>query len=221
MPTPDFVLALRERLGHDLLWMTGRHCRGAQRRAARCCSPAAPTTASGPWSAASSSRASSRPTGCCARSRRRPASSPSIEALTRRLDPAASQPTPTATAPSTSTSASPRRHVSGEARVNDDESTRGRLVRARRPARDLMERSRVRLRARARLTTAATWFEGAGAHAGGYAAVPDDRGRSPPLGSADRGDRQVVLRRATRADVAADRRPDRRRPARGDPRGPR
>src|SRR5215218_3207399 len=23
MPTPDFVLALRERLGHDLLWMTG------------------------------------------------------------------------------------------------------------------------------------------------------------------------------------------------------
>ena len=46
MPTPDFVLTLRERMGHELLWMPGVTAVVFD-EAGRCCSARGPTTARG------------------------------------------------------------------------------------------------------------------------------------------------------------------------------
>ena len=47
MPTPEFVLELRKKIGHDLLWLNGvTGCVLDDR--GRCCWAVAPTPASGP-----------------------------------------------------------------------------------------------------------------------------------------------------------------------------
>ncbi|TPG19806.1 GNAT family N-acetyltransferase [Pedococcus bigeumensis] len=65
-----------------------------------------------------------------------------------------------------------------------------------------MERSRVRLD-RALAFRGRAWFDGAPETTDWYAAVPDDRGPLAVLGYADPAGGEVVLRRATAADVGA------------------
>jgi ADP-ribose pyrophosphatase YjhB (NUDIX family)/GNAT superfamily N-acetyltransferase len=199
MPTPDFVLALRERFGHDLLWMAGvtavvRDERGHVLLGRR--------TDNGRWGlvsgilepgeqpAAGLVREIEEETGVVAR----------VEALTGVW-----------TQPEMTYANGDRaqyldlcflaRYVSGAARVNDDESTEVGWFPVDALPEGLADNSRRKL-ATALAFDGRTRFEG-----DGYAAVPDGRAcvagaAAPgPLAVLDPG--EVVLRRATADDVAA------------------
>ena len=196
MPTPDFVLALRERLGHDLLWMAGatavvRDDRGRVLLGRR--------ADNGRWSlvsgilepgeqpAAGLLREVEEETGVVAR----------IEALTGVW-----------TQPEVTYANGDRaqyldlcflaRHVSGQARVNDDESTEVGWFAVDDLPEGLAENSRRKL-------ATALAFDGRTRFLGdGYAAVPDVARPVPPgtpLAVLEPGG--VVLRRATADDVGA------------------
>jgi ADP-ribose pyrophosphatase YjhB (NUDIX family)/ribosomal protein S18 acetylase RimI-like enzyme len=197
MPTPDFVLALRARLGHELLWMAGvtavvRDERGLVLLGRR--------VDNGRWALVSGIlepgeqpavgllREIEEETGVVAR----------IEALAGVW-----------TQPEVTYANGDRaqyldlcflaRHVSGEARVNDDESTEVGWFAVDALPEGLAENSRRKL-ATALAYDGRTRFEG-----DGYAAVPDGRAcvaaAPQPLAVLDPGD--VVLRRATADDVQA------------------
>lgn len=199
MSTPDFVLSLRERLGHDLLWMAGvtavvRDERGYVLLVRR--------ADNGRWGlisgilepgeqpAAGLLREIEEEAGVVAR----------IEALTGVW-----------TQPEMSYPNGDRaqyldlcflaRHHSGEARVNDDESTEVGWFAVGALPEGLADNSRRKL-ATALAFDGRTWFEGDGS-GDGYAAVPDDI--APVTGAVlavlDPGG--VVLRRATADDVRA------------------
>lgn len=196
MPTPDFVLALRERLGHDLLWMAGvtavvRDERGHVLLGRR--------ADNGRWGlvsgilepgeqpAAGLVREIEEETGVVAR----------VEAL------AGVWTQPEVTYPNGDRAqyldlCFLARHVSGEARVNDDESTEVGWFAVDTLPDGLADNSRRKL-ASALAYDGRARFVGDGLGAG-YAAVPDDRAPAP---LAVLGDGGVVLRRATAGDVAA------------------
>ncbi|WP_371262049.1 GNAT family N-acetyltransferase [Phycicoccus sp. Soil802] len=196
MPTPDFVLALRERLGHDLLWMAGvtavvRDERGHVLLGRR--------TDNGLWGLVSGIlepgeqpadgllREIEEETGVVAR----------IEAL------AGVWTQPEVTYPNGDRAqyldlCFLARHVSGEARVNDDESTEVGWFPVDALPEGLAPNSRHKL-ATALAFDGRTRFEGDGV-GGGYAAGPGTAAR-PPLAVLDPGD--VVLRRAGADDVRA------------------
>ncbi|WP_457252629.1 GNAT family N-acetyltransferase [Pedococcus sp. P5_B7] len=213
MPTPDFVLALRERLGHDLLWMAGvtavvRDERGHVLLGRR--------ADNGRWGLVSGIlepgeqpadgllREIEEETGVVAR----------IEAL------AGVWTQPELTYPNGDRAqyldlCFLARHVSGEARVNDDESTEVGWFPVDALPEGLAPNSRRKL-ATALAFDGRTRFEGdsVGGSEGdergdglgaGYAAVPDEgapvAAAGPPLAVLDPGD--VVLRRATADDVRA------------------
>jgi ADP-ribose pyrophosphatase YjhB (NUDIX family) len=199
MPTPDFVLALRERLGHDLLWMPGvtavvRDERGRVLLARR--------SDNGRWGLVSGIlepgeqpadgllREIEEETGVVAR----------IEAL------AGVWTQPEVTYPNGDRAQYAdlcflARHVSGEARVNDDESTEVGWFAVDALPEGLAPNSRRKL-ATALAFDGRTRFEG-----DGYAAVPAGRAclagaAAPgPLAVLQPGD--VALRRATADDVRA------------------
>lgn len=191
MPIPDFVVALRERMGTDLLWLSGvtavvRNERGQVLLVRR--------ADNGQWAlvsgilepgeqpAAGLRREIEEETGVVAR----------IEAL------AGVWTLPELTYPNGDRAqyldlTFLATHVSGEARVNDDESLEvGWFALDALPP--MMERSRVRLD-RALAFGGRAWFDpGAGARVAGgdtLATLRDDAGR------------EVLLRRARDADVAA------------------
>jgi ADP-ribose pyrophosphatase YjhB (NUDIX family)/GNAT superfamily N-acetyltransferase len=202
MPTPDFVLALRERLGHDLLWMAGvtavvRDERGHVLLVRR--------SDNGRWGLVSGIlepgeqpatgllREIEEETGVVAR----------VEALTGVW-----------TQPEMAYPNGDRaqyldlcflaRHVSGEARVNDDESTEVGWFPVDALPEGLADNSRRKL-ATALAFDGRTSFVGAD----GYAAVPDDAATlatdaptgEAPLAVLEPGG--VVLRRATVHDLSA------------------
>jgi ADP-ribose pyrophosphatase YjhB (NUDIX family) len=199
MPTPDFVLALRERVGTHLLWLTGvtavvRNSRGEVLLARR--------VDNGQWALVSGilepgeqpaeglRREIEEETGVVAR----------IDELTGVWTLPAQQ-YPNGDRAQYLDLCFAATYLSGEARVNDDESLEVRWF-ALDDLPEMMERSRVRLD-RALAFRGRAWFEGAPAPAEGYAAVPDDRDPLAVLGSADPAGHRVVLRRATAADVGA------------------
>lgn len=213
MPTPDFVLALRERVGTHPLFLTGvtavvRNSQGEVLLARR--------VDNGQWALVSGilepgeqpaeglRREIEEETGVVAR----------IDDLTGvwTLPP---QEYPNGDRAQYLDLCFTATHVSGQARVNDDESLEvGWFALDDLP--QLMERSRVRLE-RALAFRGRVWFEGGGPSPDGYAAVPDDHGSpaaatpalatpalaTPALATFEAGDRQVVLRRATAEDVGA------------------
>ena len=197
MPTPDFILALRERVGSHPLWLTGvtavvRNSRGEVLLARR--------VDNGQWALVSGilepgeqpadglRREIEEETGVVAR----------IDDLTGvwTLPP---QQYPNGDRAQYLDLCFTATYLSGRARVNDDESLDvGWFALDDLP--EMMERSRVRLE-RALAFRGRAWFEGSPAATDGYAAVPDDREplvALPILGAADH---QVGLRRATAADV--------------------
>ena len=193
MSTPDFVLALRERIGHDPLWMPGvtavvRNDAGEVLLVRR--------TDFGHWALVSGilepgeqpapglAREIEEETGVVAE----------VEALT------AVWTLPEVTYPNGDRAqyldlCFTARHVSGEARVNDDESLDVAWFPVDDLPADLVEGSRVRLE-RALAHDGTVWFE----RAQGYAAVPGPAAR---LATVRAGTREVVLRRAVVTDVAA------------------
>ena len=198
MPTPDFVLALRERVGTHPLFLTGvtavvRNSQGEVLLARR--------VDNGQWALVSGilepgeqpaeglRREIEEETGVVA----------TIDDLTGvwTLPP---QEYPNGDRAQYLDLCFTATHVSGLARVNDDESLEvGWFALDDLPV--MMERSRVRLE-RAVAFRGNTWFEGGRPSPDRYAAVPDD-GSLPALATLEAGDRQVVLRRATASDVAA------------------
>lgn len=198
MPTPDFVLALRERVGTHPLFLTGvtavvRNSQGEVLLARR--------VDNGQWALVSGilepgeqpaeglRREIEEETGVVA----------TIDDLTGvwTLPP---QEYPNGDRAQYLDLCFTATHVSGHARVNDDESLEvGWFALDDLPV--MMERSRVRLE-RAVAFRGNTWFEGGRPSPDRYAAVPDD-GSLPALATLEAGDRQVVLRRATASDVAA------------------
>ncbi|MGA8977926.1 MAG: GNAT family N-acetyltransferase [Pedococcus sp.] len=190
MPTPDFILALREKVGTDLLWLTGvtavvRNDRGEVLLGRR--------ADNGQWALVSGIlepgeqpavglvREIEEETGVVAR----------IEALTS-----------VRTLPEQGYANGDRaqyldlcflaRHVSGEARVNDDESLEVGWFAVDALPEPLMQRARERLE-RALAYDGSTW----------YADVPGSDAPAPKaLAVLSAGDREVVLRRAVRDDVA-------------------
>ena len=201
MPTPDFVLALRERLGHDLLWMAGvtavvRDERGHVLLGRR--------ADNGRWGLVSGIlepgeqpaeglvREIEEETGVVAR----------IEAL------AGVWTQPEVTYPNGDRAqyldlCFLARHVSGQARVNDDESTEVGWFPLDALPEDLAPNSRHKLET-ALAFDGRTRFVGDGV-GDGYAAVPDGGGpvatARQPLAVLEPGG--VVLRRATSDDVRA------------------
>ena len=199
MPTPDFVLALRERVGTHPLWLTGvtavvRNSRGEVLLARR--------VDNGQWALVSGilepgeqpaeglRREIEEETGVVAR----------IDELTGVWTLPAQQ-YPNGDRAQYLDLCFTATYVSGEAQVNDDESLDVRWF-ALDDLPEMMERSRVRLE-RALAFRGRAWFEGAPAPSEGCAAVPVDHDPLAVLGSADPAGRQVVLRRATAADIGA------------------
>jgi ADP-ribose pyrophosphatase YjhB (NUDIX family)/predicted N-acetyltransferase YhbS len=199
MPTPDFVLALRERVGTHPLWLTGvtavvRNSRGEVLLARR--------VDNGQWALVSGilepgeqpaeglRREIEEETGVVAR----------IDELTGVWTLPAQQ-YPNGDRAQYLDLCFTATYLSGEARVNDDESLDVRWF-ALDDLPEMMERSRVRLE-RALAFRGRAWFEGAPTPTEGYAAVPGDDGHLALLGSSEAPGRQVVLRRATAADVGA------------------
>ena len=192
MPTPDFVLSLRERVGHDLLWLPGvtavvRNERGEVLLARRAdlgqWALVSGILEPGEQPAAGVLREIEEETGVVAE----------LESLN------AVWTLPPLTYPNGDRAqyldlCFTARHVSGEARVNDDESTEVGWFALDALPDDLMERSRTRLE-RALAQDGPAWFEGR--HAA------DGASTGPVLASLRAGDRAVVLRRATRADLPA------------------
>ncbi len=189
MPTPDFILALREKVGTDLLWLTGvtavvRNDRGEVLLGRR--------ADNGQWALVSGIlepgeqpavglvREIEEETGVVAR----------IEALTsvRTLP---EQGYPNGDRAQYLDLCFLARHVSGQARVNDDESLEVGWFAVDALPEPLMERARERLE-RALAYDGSTW----------YADVPSlDAPVPKALAVLPAGDREVVLRRAVRADV--------------------
>ena len=201
MPTPDFVLALRERIGHDLLWMTGvtavvrndhaevllvrRVDNGSWGLVSGILEP-------GEQPAVGVVREVEEETGVVAR----------VEGLTGVW-----------TQPEVAYPNGDRaqyldlcflaRYVSGQARVNDDESLEVGWFGLDALPDGFADNSRRKLET-ALAFDGRTHFDGRTDLEGdGYAALPagDEPGAS--LAVFDLDDRQVVLRRATRRDVAA------------------
>ncbi len=216
MPTPDFILALREKVGTDLLWLTGvtavvRNDRGEVLLGRR--------ADNGQWALVSGilepgeqpavglAREIEEETGVVAR----------IEALTS-VWTLPQQGYPNGDRAQYLDLCFLARHVSGQARVNDDESLEVGWFAVDALPEPLMERARQRLE-RALAFDGTTWFDtGTPGHAGtpgdtgtperaatpvqGYAAVPGTGGSVPAaLAVLPAGDRAVVLRRAVRTDV--------------------
>ena len=183
----------------------------------RCCSAVAPTTGSGVWSAASSSRASSRRAGLLREIEEETGVVARIEAL------AGVWTQPEVTYPNGDRAqyldlCFLARHVSGQARVNDDESTEVGWFAVDDLPDGLADNSRRKL-ATALAFAGRARFVGDG-EGDGYAAVPD---AGAAVAAATVGGAGAVRRGAPpghRRRRGGDRRPDRRRPARGDPRGP-
>jgi ADP-ribose pyrophosphatase YjhB (NUDIX family)/GNAT superfamily N-acetyltransferase len=188
MPIPDFVLALRERIGHDLLWMPGvsavvRNDQGEVLLARRAdfghWGLVSGILEPGEQPAVGLVREIEEETGVIAE----------IEALT------AVWTLPEVTYPNGDRAryidlCFTARYVSGEARVNDDESLEVGWFAIDALPSDLMERSQVRLE-RALAYDGAVWFEG-----GREGAAPGARDVVYAAGS-------VALRRARAADVPA------------------
>ena len=199
MPTPDFVLALRERVGTHPLWLTGvtavvRNSRGEVLLARR--------VDNGQWALVSGilepgeqpadglRREIEEETGVLAR----------IDDLTGvwTLPP---QQYPNGDRAQYLDLCFTATHLSGQARVNDDESLDVGWF----PLDDLpemMERSRVRLE-RALAFRGRAWFEGAPATADPPAAGLHGHESPAALATLDAADRKVVLRRASAPDVGA------------------
>jgi ADP-ribose pyrophosphatase YjhB (NUDIX family)/GNAT superfamily N-acetyltransferase len=192
MPTPEFILSLRRSIGHDLLWLPGvtavvRNERGEVLLARR--------ADLGQWALVSGIlepgeqpadgllREIEEETGVVAE----------LESL------AAVWTLPPLTYPNGDRAqyldlCFTARHVSGEARVNDDESTEVGWFAPDALPDDLMERSRIRLE-RALAHDGRAWFQGR---------APAGRSSTGEvLATLRAGDREVVLRRATSADLAA------------------
>ncbi len=199
MPTPDFVLTLREQVGSHPLWLTGvtavvRNSRAEVLLARR--------ADNGQWALVSGilepgeqpaeglRREIKEETGVVAR----------IDALTGvwTLPP---QQYPNGDRAQYLDLCFTATYVSGDARVNDDESLEvGWFALDDLP--EMMERSRVRLE-RALAFRGRAWFAVPSAPPGGYAAVPDHGAPLAVLATPDAPDRQVTLRRATAADMGA------------------
>lgn len=199
MPTPDFVLALREQVGAHPLWLTGvtavvRNSQGEVLLARR--------ADNGQWALVSGilepgeqpaeglRREIEEETGVVAR----------IDDLTGvwTLPP---QQYPNGDQAQYLDLCFTATHLSGDARVNDDESLDvGWFGLDALP--EMMERSRVRLE-RALDFRGRAWFEGAPAPEDGYAAVPGDRRPLAALATLEATDGHIALRRATAADVGA------------------
>ena len=192
MPTPDFVLSLRERLGHDLLWMPGvtavvRNDRGEVLLARRAdlgqWALVSGILEPGEQPAAGVLREVEEETGVVVE----------LECLN------AVWTLPEITYPNGDRAqyldlCFTARHVRGEARVNDDESTDVGWFALDALPDDLMERSRVRLE-RALAHDGRAWFDDASPARASSA--------GPALATLHAGNRPVTLRRATRADLAA------------------
>jgi len=197
MPIPDFVVALRERVGAHPLWLTGvtavvRNSRGEVLLVRR--------VDNGLWALVSGilepgeqpaeglRREIEEETGVVAR----------IDRLTAvwTLPP---QQYPNGDRAQYLDLCFTATYLSGEARVNDDESLEVGWFALDELPEELMERSRVRLD-RALGCTGSAWFEGGGSATEEYAAVRGERSPLAVLGAADA---PVVLRRATAADVEA------------------
>ncbi|GAA2739706.1 hypothetical protein GCM10009867_36850 [Pedococcus aerophilus] len=219
MPTPDFILALRDKVGTDLLWLTGvtavvRNDAGEVLLGRR--------ADNGQWALVSGilepgeqpavglAREIEEETGVVAR----------IEALSS-VWTLPEQGYPNGDRAQYLDLCFLARHVSGEARVNDDESLEvGWFALDGLPS-PLMDRARVRLE-RALAFDGSTWFDTGAAEVAthpteeGYAAVPGalapvaarDGQRAgerdlAPLATLSAGGREVLLRRAVRTDVPA------------------
>ncbi|NYG07543.1 ADP-ribose pyrophosphatase YjhB (NUDIX family)/GNAT superfamily N-acetyltransferase [Phycicoccus badiiscoriae] len=203
MPTPEFILALRERVGTQLLFLTGvtavvRNSHGEVLLCRR--------VDNGQWALVSGilepgeqpaeglRREIAEETGVAAR----------IDDLTGVWTLPAQQ-YPNGDRAQYLDLCFTATYLSGQARVNDDESLEvGWFALDALP--EMMERSRVRLE-RALAFTGHVWFERAATPTDRYAAGSDD-GPPPaavgaPLAALDAGGRPVVLRRATREDVPA------------------
>ena len=204
MPTPDFILALRERVGTHPLFLTGvsavvRNSQGEVLLARR--------VDNGQWALVSGilepgeqpaeglRREIEEETGVVA----------TIDDLTGvwTLPP---QEYPNGDRAQYLDLCFTATYVSGQARENDDESLDVAWF-APDDLPEMMERSRVRLE-RALAFRGHAWFEGSDAPTGRYAAAPADGGPfhdagTPALATFAAAGRQVVLRRATVADVGA------------------
>ena len=198
MPTPDFILALREKVGTDLLWLTGvsavvRNDRGEVLLGRR--------VDTGRWAlvsgilepgeqpAAALAREVEEETGVVAR----------IEALVS-VETMPEQGYPNGDRAQYLDLCFLARHVSGEARVNDDESLEVGWFAVDALPEPLAETSHRRLE-RALAHEGRTWFAACtppeAAARGSRPARPEALTRLPA------GDRDVVLRRAVRTDVPA------------------
>ncbi|GAB3066937.1 GNAT family N-acetyltransferase [Pedococcus soli] len=207
MPTPDFILALRDKVGTDLLWLTGvtavvRNDGGEVLLGRR--------ADNGQWALVSGilepgeqpavglAREIEEETGVVAR----------IEALTS-VWTLPEQGYPNGDRAQYLDLCFLARHLSGEARVNDDESLEVGWFAVDALPEPLMDRARVRLE-RALAFDGTTWFDtdeatsAAGTTGDPYAAVPGpgDPARRP-LATLPAGAGEVVLRRAVRTDVPA------------------
>ena len=213
MPTPDFILSLREKVGNDLLWLTGvtavvRNDRGEVLLGRR--------ADNGQWALVSGIlepgeqpavglvREIEEETGVVA----------VVEALTS-VWTLPEQGYPNGDRAQYLDLCFLARHVSGEARVNDDESLEVGWFSLDALPEPLMDRARVRLE-RALAFDGTTWFDTGGQSSGpsvehGYGAVRGAGAPPPrasqrvlePLATLAAGDREVVLRRAVRTDVPA------------------
>ena len=209
MPIPDFILALRDKVGTDLLWLTGvtavvRNDDGEVLLGRR--------ADNGQWALVSGIlepgeqpaiglvREIEEETGVVAR----------IEALTS-VWTLPEQGYPNGDRAQYLDLCFLARHVSGEARVNDDESLEVGWFPLDALPEPMMDRARARLE-RALAFDGTTWFEtGAAPDAGGYAVVPGAGAPDARAGGRDleilatlpAGSLEVVLRRAVRTDVPA------------------
>jgi ADP-ribose pyrophosphatase YjhB (NUDIX family)/GNAT superfamily N-acetyltransferase len=202
MPTPDFILALREKVGTDLLWLTGASAVVRNDRGEVLLGRRADT---GEWAvvsgilepgeqpAAGLVREVEEETGVVVR----------IEALVA-VETMPEQGYPNGDRAQYLDLCFLARHVSGEARVNDDESLEVGWFAVDALPEPLAETSHRRLE-RALAHEGRTWFEGAPAGFDRGPAVPGAARPTRPeaLTRLPAGDRDVVLRRAVRTDVPA------------------
>jgi ADP-ribose pyrophosphatase YjhB (NUDIX family)/GNAT superfamily N-acetyltransferase len=203
MPTPDFILALREKVGTDLLWLTGASAVVRNDRGEVLLGRRADT---GQWALVSGilepgeqpavglAREVEEETGVVVR----------IEALVS-VETMPEQGYPNGDRAQYLDLCFLARHVSGEARVNDDESLEVGWFAVDALPEPLAETSHRRLE-RALAHEGPAWFEGAaptGAHGGATAPNTPRPTRPEALTRFSAGDRGVVLRRAVRTDVPA------------------